>query len=171
MISCTNDSNDIVSSGSNAEINQSQASVESTIALGGGGWGGSIKLRIGRTSKNCGGLGICRVDKIKVNTPIGDPTWVNVPPDPAAPNQTSTLETNFIIEHIEGIDNLVLEVSPEILDDFIEKEGGDFFVMEEDYIFEDEIAEKMGLKRGFTLERGRYPLERFEDVNSYYVRL
>ena len=73
MISCTNDSNDIVSSGSNAEINQSQASVESTIALGGGGWGGSIKLRIGRTSKNCGGLGICRVDKIKVNTPITTP--------------------------------------------------------------------------------------------------
>jgi len=167
-ISCTNESNDI-SEDVNAEILTSTQS--NNYVTNGGGYkiGGGIKFTLGRTSRSCHGLGICRVNKVRVKINDFDAVWENVQDDPAAREYNSYVETNYGIRTINSEKSLVIEIYPHMLVDFIEKEGGENFIVEEDYVIEDEFSILMGLESGYTVRKGEYPLEYDEETNVYYL--
>ncbi|MBB4118854.1 hypothetical protein GGR32_001145 [Mesonia hippocampi] len=84
------------------------------------------------------------------------------------------IQTNYFIDRIDGLrDTLVLEITENAINQLIEIQGGSHFIMEEDFIFDIETAAQMNLKEGYTIKKGTYPIQKYEneEINKYYIKL
>jgi hypothetical protein len=117
--------------------------------------GGSISFGIGRTSRNCGGLGICRINKVSVIIEDYTITWTN---------QNRTVNCNY--QKIDD-NNFYLLIDRSIVDELREIERGDNFIFEESFTFDDVTTSTIEVTRGFNVAAGSYPIA-FDEENEIY---
>ena len=112
----------------------------------------NIVIDWGRVSKECKGFGICKI----------------------------TFEIDLdLLDLISKAFGLVRPTDDGGLNVFFPKDGqseyslrtylgDDYVLIGEDYVLEDEVASKLGLREGFTIKAGKYLLE--ESKNGYSVK-
>lgn len=122
---------------------------------------GNIKVvwSIGRKSKNCFGIGICRREVTEVT--IGDLPPINI-------DEAIELVTSLkFVSTVQNIDNkyLLLKIDKNSYEAINEIFKGDALILEEDFIFENDIPE-LNLNSSFLIKKGVYPLyyNKLEDI-------
>lgn len=108
--------------------------------------GGSIKISIGRKSRNCRGFGICAIKEVTVN--VDDYTFTYN-------NQNRELQGGF--ETITP-DQFNLVINDSVAQSIAFEMGDGYFTFEEDFELDEETIMFMGLTPDFTIEAGSYAM-------------
>ncbi|PJX23293.1 hypothetical protein CAP47_06185 [Psychroflexus sp. S27] len=115
--------------------------------------------RIGRKSRNCFRIGICKLDKVEVKI---ERVKITVYED-------KSIGTYLIKEDNQTIR---LEVDKDYMQKIRDEFGGDFLKLEEDFVLDDDDCDKLEISKGFTFKAGTYDfVESNVDPDVFYVRL
>lgn len=128
--------------------------------------GGSITLDIGRTSRNCRGLGICRVAKASLT--IDNKYTITYTNPNSKMMGESTIELKCNYESIDK-DSFYLLIDKSIIGELKDIQGGDNFIFEEDFIFDKNMTDIMGISENFTVEESSIPIIYFKDNDLYKI--
>ncbi|WP_296151165.1 hypothetical protein [uncultured Flavobacterium sp.] len=112
----------------------------------------------GRKSRSCHGFGICKTEKVKVKIePLPEVTIIGASSARASAPAPDQLHLEFDESDTRSI---------------INGYGGTVLLIEEDFEMEREITSTIGLRSGFVIRAGRYPL-RFNaatGLNEVFIR-
>lgn len=125
------------------DLNNSDSSVAMSKLFGGGG----ISFSIGRNSRDCAGLSICKVKSVTVIIEDHTITWTN--------QNRASVACNYI--KVDN-DKFYFLLDKSIIEEFRQIQGGDHFVFEESFILDEAATTKMAISEGFRIGRGTYPI-------------
>lgn len=124
----------------------------------GGGGSGSVTTvwTIGRQSRNCFSIGICKLKKVKLKV-------LSI--------EATVYGNRMFAGELKKIDsnNFILQVDKENMRDIIKEFGGEYLILEEDFIIDPIDSEELELSNNFTIESGRYDFIKNETNSLYEV--
>lgn len=103
----------------------------------------STTWTIGRKSRNCFSIGICKLKKVKVKIESIEATVYG---------------NRMFAGNVKAIDanHFILQVDEENMLDIVNEFGGQYLVLEEGFTIDREEAANLNLAEGFTINAGKY---------------
>jgi hypothetical protein len=109
----------------------------------------TIQFEIGRVSKGCHGLGICKITKARINWNENSTPNIVIPPD--------VVYGNASVE--KGKLNLSLPKNGMTKETAADYFGGEFFIIEEDFELPKEICDALSIP-SYTIIKGKYKISK-----------
>jgi hypothetical protein len=100
---------------------------------------------IGRKSKNCNKLGICKLKKVKIKVESIEATVYD--------NKMFAADVKIL-----NANNFTLQIDEENMRDIRKEYGGEYLILEEDYVIEKAESDNLNLSNDFTIKAGQYNL-------------
>jgi hypothetical protein len=100
---------------------------------------------IGRKSMNCNRLGICKLSKVKIKVESIEATVYD--------NKMFAADVKIL-----NANNFTLQIDEENMRDIRKEYGGEYLILEEDYVIEKTESDNLKLSNGFTIKAGQYNL-------------
>lgn len=116
----------------------------------------STTWTIGRRSRNCNSIGICKIKKVVIS---GEGIDVTVYGNRMFAGTVTPKDEN----------SFLYEATDEILKDIVSEFKGEYIVLEEDFVVDEDIAKELGLAKDFTIKAGTYNLVKNEKSGMYEV--
>lgn len=113
---------------------------------------------IGRKSKSCGGIGICKLTKVKVKVESIEATVYG--------NRMFAAGVNVLDPN-----RFILQVDEENMRDIVKEFGGKYLTLEEDLTISAENSAELGLSENFIIKKGIYDLLLNESNGLYEVKI
>jgi|GEM_PF-1829548 len=109
---------------------------------------------IGRKSKSCRGLGLCRLKAVHFN------------------NYTIKVDRTFYSDiKIINTNKFILYVDEENMSEIVNGYGGEYLILEEDFIFDQEEITALNLAENFTIGEGVYGFLQDTETSLYWVEI
>ncbi|WP_295203783.1 hypothetical protein [uncultured Chryseobacterium sp.] len=159
--SATTDTEDLSLSASTASVkNSTQNKLADDSDEYGGIGSGSVTTvwTIGRKSRECGGIGICKLTKVKVKIESIEATVYG---------------NRMFAAGVKVVDpnRFILQVDEENMLDIVKEFGGKHLILEEDLTISAESAEELGLSENFIIKKGIYDFLKNESNGFYEVKI
>jgi len=113
---------------------------------------------IGRKSKNCFKIGICKIKKVVIEIESIEAT---------------VYDNRMFAADVRAIDsnNLILQVDGENIKDIIKEFGGEYLILDEDYVIDDKECGNLNLSNGFTIKAGKHTLIKNKLTSLFEVEI
>lgn len=153
LILATSCSNDLNNETSTNQVDKSSQRLEEDDDDGGSGNATTV-WTIGRKSRDCFSIGICKLKKVKVKVLTVEATVYG---------------NRMFAANIKPIDsnNFILQVDEENMLDIVKEFGGKYLILEEDFTIDSEETVNLNLTENFTIKSGQYNFVK-NNTNSLY---